>query len=142
MTVRLLGPCVKAFHQTIQEFARIIFVDDINNYARSFADQRPLKYRPAFESLDVPKTVSKSNHSFVNWKRMKIICYYFKVLNEHVSHCTKPGRSCIATLQQKQLDSWVGGNLRHVPAKVIPFRFKLSFSETDRSGNYLSEFHN
>lgn len=65
LTVRLLGACEE---MQIQEFARIIFVDDILNHARTPNDQRPLKKRPSYKSV-TPKVVC----SFTMNKIMHII---------------------------------------------------------------------
>lgn len=61
ITVRVLGACLD---EKLQEFARIIFVDDIINYSKKFDDYEQLKERPAFESLDVPRIVSQLNPTF------------------------------------------------------------------------------
>lgn len=53
MTVRTLGACEPL---KIQEFARIIFVDNIYNYTTKHVDQKPLKKRPSYESV-TPKLV-------------------------------------------------------------------------------------
>lgn len=58
MTVRALRDCRP---RKIQEFARIIVVDDILKHGKTNEDHEPLKERPAFESLDVPKIVSSLN---------------------------------------------------------------------------------
>lgn len=47
----------------LQEFARIIFVDNIRNYTIKADDHEPLKEAPTYESLDYPKTVSNVWHS-------------------------------------------------------------------------------
>lgn len=62
LTVRALDRCSV---QKLQEFARIIFVDDIFNYTSRVEDHRPLERRPTYESLDVPKIVNciNSTHS-------------------------------------------------------------------------------
>lgn len=56
ITVRGLGLC-KQYNYKIQEFARIIFVDDLKNHVRNVEDHRPLKKRPAFELQDILKIV-------------------------------------------------------------------------------------
>lgn len=55
LTLRGLDTCreVKS-----QEFARIIFVDNIYDYSAKLEDHEPFKEVPSFESLDVPKIVS------------------------------------------------------------------------------------
>lgn len=58
LTVRALGVCRDL---KLQEFARIIFVNSITNYTSLFEDYEPLKKRPAYESLDVPKIVCLLN---------------------------------------------------------------------------------
>lgn len=55
ITVRALGSCEK---QKLQEFARIVFVRNINDFIPTYEDYMPLKYRPAYESLNIPKIVS------------------------------------------------------------------------------------
>lgn len=55
MTVRALRDCKP---HKIQEFARIILVEDILKHVKKNEDHEPLKERPTFESLDVPKIVS------------------------------------------------------------------------------------
>lgn len=55
MTVRALRDCRQ---HKIQEFARIILVDDVLKHVKFHEDHEPLKERPAFESLDTPKIVS------------------------------------------------------------------------------------
>lgn len=59
ITVRGLGLC-KRYNGKIQEFARIIFVDNLRNHERKFEDYRPLKKRPAYEKQNV----------------LKIVCYF------------------------------------------------------------------
>lgn len=54
ITVRALFFCAQF---KLQEFARIVFVDNIHNHTAKLEDHEPLKQRPAFESLDHPKTV-------------------------------------------------------------------------------------
>lgn len=44
----------------LQEFARILFVDDIHNYTRKLEHHEPLKEMPKYDSLDYPKTVGFS----------------------------------------------------------------------------------
>lgn len=41
----------------LQEFARIIFVDDILNHSKKLEDHKPLEERPSYESQDFPKIV-------------------------------------------------------------------------------------
>lgn len=55
VTVRGLGGCKL---QEIQEFARIIFVDDLNNYTKRVEDHAPLEDKPAYQSLNITKRVS------------------------------------------------------------------------------------
>lgn len=57
LTVRALEAC-KDF--SIQEFTRIIFVDNIANYSTKIGDHEPFKDRQAYETLDVPRIVSLS----------------------------------------------------------------------------------
>lgn len=58
LTVRALGLCRSL---KLQEFARVIFVDRITNYTSLFEDYEPLKERPAYDALDVPKIVCLFN---------------------------------------------------------------------------------
>lgn len=56
ITVRGLGTCVGL---ELQEFARIIFVDDYSTYTPKIEDHEPLAERPSYRSLDNPsKSVS------------------------------------------------------------------------------------
>lgn len=55
MTVRALRDCRP---HKIQEFARIIFVNDVHKHVKMHEDHEPLEDRPTFESLDTPKIVS------------------------------------------------------------------------------------
>lgn len=55
ITLRGLDTCREL---KTQEFARIIFVDDITNYSAKAEDHEPLKDIPSYESQDVPKIVS------------------------------------------------------------------------------------
>lgn len=57
-SLRMVGFCRTVAELRVQEFARIIFVDDINNFSKKVEDQKPLQYRPSYESFEVPKTVS------------------------------------------------------------------------------------
>lgn len=61
LTVQLLDICEP--HQ-LQEFARIIFVDDIMNVQRSFEHHEPLIETPPFEGLDDSKRVSNDHFLF------------------------------------------------------------------------------
>lgn len=54
LIVRGLDACK---YLKLQEFARIIFVDDIYNHSKKLEDQKPLKERPDYESQDFPKIV-------------------------------------------------------------------------------------
>lgn len=74
MTIRALDT-TKAFKA--QEFARIIFVDDINNYSAKLSDHEPLKQRPAYESLDVPKIVRflMKNSKNIFKSKMNFACF-------------------------------------------------------------------
>lgn len=56
ITVRGLGLC-KLYNYKTQEFARIIFVNDLKEHKRKFDDYRPLKNRPIYEAQDVLKLV-------------------------------------------------------------------------------------
>lgn len=58
LTVRALGVCRDL---KLQEFARIIFIDSITNYTSLFEDYEPLKEKPSYELLDIPKTVCMLN---------------------------------------------------------------------------------
>lgn len=55
MTIRGLNRCRE---RKIQEFARIIFVDDLSTFSRKAEHARPMKKRPDFEAQDGPKIVS------------------------------------------------------------------------------------
>lgn len=55
MIVRALRDCKL---NKIQEFARIILVEDIFKHVKTNEDHEPLTERPAYETLDVPKIVS------------------------------------------------------------------------------------
>lgn len=48
LTVRTCGSCILA---RVQEFARIVFVDDILNHVKKIEDHRPLLNRPHYASL-------------------------------------------------------------------------------------------
>lgn len=50
LTIRALGGCTS---NKIQEFARIIFVDNIFNHPRKYEDQAPLTKRPSYDSVSV-----------------------------------------------------------------------------------------
>lgn len=52
ITVRALGWCIET---KLQEFARIIFVDNFETNTRQFEDHEPLKIRPDY--TDVSKIV-------------------------------------------------------------------------------------
>lgn len=56
ITVRGLGLCMRYNYKT-QEFARIIFVDNLKEHKRKFDDYRPLEKRPIYEIQDVLKIV-------------------------------------------------------------------------------------
>ncbi|XP_031624237.1 laccase-3-like isoform X2 [Contarinia nasturtii] len=116
MRVRALGGCENL---KLQEFARIIFVDNLDTFEHRIQDQTPLVTRPSYKSLDDP-TVSYLNHPHTD--------------------CTDQNSNsyCVAALQQKQIPYPTGGNLRN---KEIKKRFKLEFRNvlgTDRSMNYFT----
>lgn len=58
LIVQLLDACLP-FQR--QEFARIIFVDDINNFTKSFEHHEPLKNRPPFRGVDDSKRVFEND---------------------------------------------------------------------------------
>lgn len=55
LTVRGLEACRDFF---TQEFARIIFVDDIHNYSTKIENHEPFHQRPDYATLNIPKIVS------------------------------------------------------------------------------------
>lgn len=57
MTVRGLNRCREEKLGKIQEFARIIFVDDLKKNSFDPEDSRPLQKRPVYEAQDVLKVV-------------------------------------------------------------------------------------
>lgn len=61
MTIRALGRCES---KKLQEFARIIFVDDYSTHKPKYEDHEPLTQRPSYDSLNVPKIVSKINRKY------------------------------------------------------------------------------
>lgn len=62
--VRALGGCAAA---KLQEFARIVFVDDYNTHKPRVEDQAPLTKRPTYESLEDPNaSVSSLKKVFFN----------------------------------------------------------------------------
>lgn len=48
LTVRTCGSCILA---AVQEFARIIFVDNILSHPKNIEDHKPLLTKPAYETL-------------------------------------------------------------------------------------------
>lgn len=66
-------------------------------------------------------------------------CRLFQTLNDPHKDCTTVDSYCVASLQQKGAEDVVGGNLRDVEAKVIPFDFYF-VTDTDRPSNYICEF--
>lgn len=64
----------------------------------------------------------------------------FQTLNDPHKDCTTVDSYCVASLQQKVAEDVVGGNLRDVEAKVIPFQFGTS-TGTHRPSHYLCEFN-
>lgn len=120
MTVRGVTICAMF---KVQEFARIIFVDDIHNHATKLEDHEPLKERPSYESLDYPRTVSVINTmawSVELWSMItiQILFTVFQMLNYPFDNdCLTPGSYCVPHLQQKL--SMNHENLRNVSAKFI-----------------------
>lgn len=111
----------------VQEFARIIFVDNILNYAKKIEYHRPLLIRPPYESLMHlifgPKIVRQNPNFLLCFNYMSIS---LQKLNDPFQNCLTPNCNCIAALQQKNLSNSVGNNLRNVkPIKTIPLHFKM-----------------
>lgn len=48
-----------------------------------------------------------------------------QTLNDLDKDCLEPDNYCIAALQQKPEPHLMSDNLRHVPAKELPFGFRL-----------------
>lgn len=64
LTVRGLGVCDSA---KIQEFGRIIFVDNIFDYEKKLEHHAPLIKRPSFDSVSLdPPAVVSFNNSFAH----------------------------------------------------------------------------
>lgn len=70
LTVRTCGTCILA---RVQEFARIIFVDDILNHSKKIEDHQPLLMRPPYETLKHllfgPKLVR-----LIDWAKIRSFC--------------------------------------------------------------------
>lgn len=65
-----MGLC-DLYNAKTQEFARIIYVDNLKDHKPAFEDYRPLENRPAYESQNVLKIVS-----FVTIDRKKVIIFF------------------------------------------------------------------
>lgn len=59
LTVRTVESC----GSTLQEFARIIFVDDVLNHPKKIEDHAPLAKRPSFDSFKLAPS--------------KVVCFVF-----------------------------------------------------------------
>lgn len=57
MSVRGLLSCKE---RRLQEFAKIIFVDDLSNFTAMLGDHEPPRERPNYDPADVQRIVSKS----------------------------------------------------------------------------------
>lgn len=57
MSVRGLLSCKQ---KRLQEFAKIIFVDDFSNFTAKNEDHQPPRERPNYDPADVQRIVSKS----------------------------------------------------------------------------------
>ncbi|XP_031619168.1 laccase-like [Contarinia nasturtii] len=114
--VRALGTCATL---QLQEFARIVFVNNLDKYFVREANQEPLNTRPSYNSLDDPTAA---------------------YLNHPQTDCTdKTSNSlCVAALQQKDISSPTGGNLRFENiANGFPFEFRNIIGQ-ERPSVYLT----
>ncbi|XP_055295200.1 uncharacterized protein LOC129564973 [Sitodiplosis mosellana] len=114
--VRGLGSCIKL---ELQEFARIIFVDDYSTFSSKVEDHEPLAIRPNYTSFENP------------WK---------STLNHPQTNCADPNSNsyCVAALESKNIYPPIGGSLRNEPVeKVIPFEFRVR-AVFDRPSHYFT----
>ncbi|XP_031636102.1 laccase-2-like isoform X2 [Contarinia nasturtii] len=118
--VRALGYCLTLDLQ-LQEFARIISVDNLNNYTAHHRDREPLIERPTYKSLEDP-TASYLNHPEMN--------------------CADSNSSsiCITALHQKPKPNASAENLRHEEIeKRFEFELRVDY-DTKRLAAFNDSF--